>query len=98
MANGLWLNAGVHSSDEPSVIQPSAMSSGARGFTERRERADDALVIRLVPRIVEHLAVPHDPVLVDDKDRALRDAFEPDHVFVVAARNIPRLKFIHLCN
>src|SRR6266850_3039762 len=49
---------------------------------ERSERAEDLVVIRLVPRVVEDFAVPHDALLVDDEDGPLGDALEAYHVFV----------------
>src|SRR5262249_21038543 len=52
------------------------------GLSERRERREDLLVIGLVTRIVEHLTMVDDTVLVQDEYRALGDPFEPNHVFV----------------
>src|SRR5438093_1189004 len=46
------------------------------------EHGEHPLVIGLVPRVVHHFAVPHDPVGIEDEDRPLRDALEPDHVRV----------------
>ena len=43
---------------------------------------EDLLVVRLVPGVVEHLAVADDPVLVDDEDGALGDPLQADHVLV----------------
>src|SRR5215213_6255561 len=37
-------------------------------------------VIGLVPRVLQHLAVPDDTRFIYDEDRALGDVFEPDHV------------------
>ena len=53
------------------VTQPSAASSLV-----------DLLVVRLVARVLEHLAVPHDAVLVEHEHGALGDAFQADHVLV----------------
>src|SRR5258706_571159 len=46
------------------------------------ERVEDLLVVRLIPRIVEHLAMADDAVLVEHEDGAFGDTFEADHVLV----------------
>src|SRR5262249_13400104 len=46
------------------------------------EHAKHRLVVRLVPRILEHLPVPDDAVLVEDEDGAAGDAPQAAHVLV----------------
>ena len=61
-----------------------------RGLTRSREMAVsrarpasvDLLVVRLVARVVEHLAMPDHAVLVQHEHGALGDALQPDHVLV----------------
>src|SRR6185295_10044228 len=64
----------VPQSPSPPVPQPP--------LSERSERAENLVVIRLVPRVVEDFAVAHDAVLVDDEDGPPGDALEADHVLV----------------
>src|SRR5688572_25150690 len=63
-------------------------------------------VVRLVPRVVEHLAIPNDAAFIDREHRALRDVFQSDHVgiddavfvddlfVVVAQKREPKLLLI----
>src|SRR5262245_26846038 len=53
--------------------------------------AQDRLVVRLVPGVLQDLPIPDHAVLVDDEDRALRNPFEPDHVLVEHAVGPDRL-------
>src|ERR1035437_8813199 len=51
-------------------------------WLELRQRGEHRLVIRLVPRVLEHLPVPDDAVLVEDEHRPFRDPLEANHVLV----------------
>ena len=63
------------------VVSLAASLSPGR-YDERRHAAQHLLIIRFVPRILEHLAVPDHAILVDDEHGALGDALEADHVLV----------------
>src|SRR5688572_24483023 len=46
------------------------------------EHSEDALVIGLVARVLQHFPVPDDAVLIEDENRALGNPLQPDHVLV----------------
>jgi len=69
----------VPASPTASRHKPAAVPADAPDFVKRVE---DLLIVRLVPRIVEHLAIAHDALFVDHEDGAFGDAFEADHVLV----------------
>src|SRR5665213_4073985 len=63
--------------------RPEARGPGARSLLrERSERRKDLGVVRLVPGVLEDLAVAHAAVLVDHEHGALRDALQADHVLI----------------
>src|SRR5439155_16688196 len=47
--------------------------------------------VGFIARVLEHLAVADDAVLIDDEHRALRDPLQADHVFVEDAVVADRL-------
>src|SRR5438094_4261806 len=50
--------------------------------SERLQCLEHPFIIRLVPRVVEHFAVPDRARAVDDEDGAFGNALQPDHVLV----------------
>src|SRR5437870_9821314 len=69
----------------------SGLEPRASELSKRSERRKDLLIVRLVPRIVEHFAVPDDPVLVEHEYGTFGDPFEADHVLVEHAVLADRL-------
>ena len=76
--------ASQHSAAKPPALwcEVSKHPSAKLPLAERREHVEDLLIIRLVPCIVEHLAVADDAVFVEYEHGPFGDAFEADHVLV----------------
>src|SRR3979409_385556 len=76
--NGRWSGDVEHGWRATPRLNRAAKESSLQPSEDR----EDLLVVGLVACVLEHFAVPHDAVPAEHEHGALRDALEPDHVFI----------------